>query len=137
VRPHMRVRSLSAWKSAMHCLLCGFDTLYATEDPMLWVATKGSKNPLLLLGFEPKTWDTPSNNETTIPLLCFCQTWNLFLYIIIFNMQKTPKSYVLTAYIAPHRNPHMRPHVAYAICNASPHAYSNPHFKTLNQTYTL
>jgi hypothetical protein len=48
-------------------------------------------------------------------------------------MQKTLKSYVLTAYIAPHRNPHMRPHVAYAICNASPHAYSNPHFKTLDE----
>jgi hypothetical protein len=44
-------------------------------------------------------------------------------------MQKTLKSYVLTAYITPH----MRPHVAYAICNASPHAYSNPHFKTLDE----
>jgi hypothetical protein len=98
---------------------------------MPWVATKGRKSSLLLMGFNPRTWGTPSSNEATTPLLCFCQTWRLFLYIIIFNIQKILKSYVLTAYIALHRNLHMRPHVAYKIYSVSPHVYLNLHFKTL------
>jgi hypothetical protein len=55
-----------------------------------------------------KRQSTPSRNEATTPLLYFCQTWRLFLYIIIFNIQKILKLYVLTVYIAPHRNPHIR-----------------------------
>jgi hypothetical protein len=102
------------------------------------VSRGGRVSELLVL----QDWDLEFTTLNTIQRRSHYTTFSIFVkledyfYILsFFNAQKTLKSYVLTAYIDPHRNLHMCRHVAYAICSASPHAYSNPHFKTLIQIF--
>jgi hypothetical protein len=63
--------------------------LYATEDPMPLVATKGRKSFLLLMESKDSIPGHGVPHLAMKPLhhfSFFCQTWRLFLYIIIFNI---------------------------------------------------
>jgi hypothetical protein len=127
MRPHMRVRSLSAWNSVMHWLLCGFDTYYMPQKIQCLGKLQKAAKTLC-------SWDSIPEHGILHLAMKPLHHFSVFIkvedyfYILSFLIpKKILKSYVLTAYIAPH----MHLHAAYATCNAPPHAYSNPYFKNL------